>query len=144
MHQRLSCSRTLALTSSDISISSLSHGQGMLMVQPSLSMSKSGLARLWAHEALRVFHDRLVTHDDKMRCRTLLAEAAAKHLPNLVLEHGPLGITHHVCRLCQYTAYADKRAYVQGGVLLTCMGKNLCLLQCSCMSTAYSSTRQTY
>ena len=61
------------------------------MVQPSLSMSKSGLARLWAHEALRVFHDRLVTHDDKMRCRTLLAEAAAKHLPNLVLEQDLLG-----------------------------------------------------
>jgi dynein heavy chain len=39
--------------------------QGVLLVKPSESFDKSSLIRLWTHEALRVFGDRLVNDSDK-------------------------------------------------------------------------------
>lgn len=39
--------------------------QGMLMVTPSTCPDKEALARLWIHEACRVFADRLVSNEDR-------------------------------------------------------------------------------
>lgn len=39
--------------------------QGVLLCKPSESFSKSSLVRLWAHEALRVFGDRLIDDNDR-------------------------------------------------------------------------------
>lgn len=39
--------------------------QGVLLSKPSEAFNKTTLIRLWSHEALRVFGDRLVTEDDR-------------------------------------------------------------------------------
>lgn len=39
--------------------------QGLLMVTPSTCPDKEALARLWIHEACRVFADRLVSDEDR-------------------------------------------------------------------------------
>mmetsp|Transcript_2192 Transcript_2192/g.1966 ORF Transcript_2192/g.1966 Transcript_2192/m.1966 type:complete len:147 (+) Transcript_2192:1016-1456(+) len=45
--------------------------------------SVEGLVRLWAHEALRLFQDRLVTDDEKEWCEKAIDEVAYKNFPNL-------------------------------------------------------------
>ena len=54
------------------------------MATPDRFTRREALARLWAHESLRVFHDRLINAEDKDTLRKLLAAAAAAHLPNLL------------------------------------------------------------
>ncbi len=39
------------------------------------------LVRVWAHEALRLFHDRLTTEDEREWCQATLDEVAAVHFP---------------------------------------------------------------
>jgi dynein heavy chain len=39
--------------------------QGLLMVTPRLCSTAESMTRLWIHEAMRVFHDRLINIDDK-------------------------------------------------------------------------------
>jgi dynein heavy chain len=58
--------------------------QGILMATPGRIVRREALARLWAHESLRVFHDRLVSAEDKALLRGLLSAAAASHLPGLL------------------------------------------------------------
>jgi dynein heavy chain len=43
--------------------------------------NSSGLVRLWAHEAMRVFHDRLVSTDDRAWFCGALKQAVDKHWP---------------------------------------------------------------
>ncbi len=54
------------------------------MATPGRILRREALARLWAHESLRVFHDRLVSAEDKALLRDLLSTAAASHLPGLL------------------------------------------------------------
>lgn len=54
------------------------------MAAPSRLSRREALARLWAHESLRVFHDRLVCTEDKHALRKMLAATAAEHLPGLL------------------------------------------------------------
>lgn len=53
--------------------------QGMQSIGVPLQDSRS-LVRLWAHEALRVFHDRLVDDEDRDWFCGLLADMLPKHL----------------------------------------------------------------
>ncbi|GEQ70602.1 hypothetical protein JCM33374_g4280 [Metschnikowia sp. JCM 33374] len=48
--------------------------------------SLSELIRLWFHEGLRLFYDRLVTNDERVWCRDLFWNTAAKNFPNSNLE----------------------------------------------------------
>ena len=41
------------------------------------------MVRLWAHEALRLFHDRLIAEEDKAWCNALVDEIAVKHFPSI-------------------------------------------------------------
>lgn len=41
------------------------------------------IARLWAHEALRLFYDRLVKDEEKEWCEKLLDEVAFNCFPNI-------------------------------------------------------------
>lgn len=45
-------------------------------------LSVEGLIRIWAHEALRLFQDRLVTDEEKLWTDTNINEVAMKHFPN--------------------------------------------------------------
>lgn len=53
--------------------------QGVLQVKPESVADKDTVARLFYHEAQRVFHDRLINDEDKLYFNTILAEMAAKY-----------------------------------------------------------------
>lgn len=46
--------------------------QGILMATPATCNNKEALARLWLHEACRVFADRLVCEEDRRQLQKLL------------------------------------------------------------------------
>lgn len=52
--------------------------QGMTKAAGSVEDSHSGV-RLWAHEVLRVFYDRLIDEPDRLRVGRLLEELTEKH-----------------------------------------------------------------
>ena len=56
----------------------------MLMASAKQCNSKQALVRLWLHESLRVFYDRLVDDQDKSHLRSILLEVAAKNLSSAV------------------------------------------------------------
>ena len=58
--------------------------QGMLMVSPKHCSSKEALVRLWLHESMRVFHDRLIDDQDKSHFRNILMELVGKNLGSAV------------------------------------------------------------
>ena len=58
--------------------------QGMLMVSPKHCTTKQALVRLWLHETMRVFHDRLVDDQDKEHLRSILLELVGKNLGSAV------------------------------------------------------------
>ena len=52
-------------------------------LKPLESLSVEGLVRIWAHEALRLFHDRLVYDDERNWTETKVDEVAMKHFNNI-------------------------------------------------------------
>ena len=55
-------------------------------MEPLESMTLEELVRLWAHEALRLFRDRLITDAERLWCDTTLDETARFHFPSLVID----------------------------------------------------------
>ncbi len=53
--------------------------QGMLQVEPSTVRDADSVYELFYHETMRVFHDRLINHEDKDYFNGMLAELASKH-----------------------------------------------------------------
>ena len=53
--------------------------QGILQADVGVVREKRYIFRLFCHEALRVFHDRLINMDDKNYFYEMLAEMASKH-----------------------------------------------------------------
>ena len=54
-------------------------------IKPLETLSTEGLVRVWAHEALRLFQDRLVAEDEKSWTDELIDSVAAEHFPNASL-----------------------------------------------------------
>lgn len=52
-------------------------------IKPLESLSAEGLVRLWAHEALRLFQDRLVREDERIWTDENVDMVALKHFPNV-------------------------------------------------------------
>ncbi|KAG9288876.1 hypothetical protein G9A89_001252 [Geosiphon pyriformis] len=52
-------------------------------IKPLEALSLEGLVRIWAHEALRLFQDRLVTEEEKKWTDDNIDAIALKHFPNL-------------------------------------------------------------
>ncbi len=50
-------------------------------ISPLDSVSKEELVRIWAHEALRLFCDRLVDEDERVWCESSIDEIALHHFP---------------------------------------------------------------
>lgn len=48
--------------------------QGILMIKPARCTSADAMTRLWAHESMRVFHDRLINVEDKAWFKKLVLE----------------------------------------------------------------------
>ena len=53
--------------------------QGVLQADVGSVREQRHIFRLFCHESLRVFHDRLINNDDKVYFHTILSEMAAKH-----------------------------------------------------------------
>eukprot|EP00873_Tetraselmis_striata_P045243 jgi/Tetstr1/465507/TSEL_010176.t1 len=53
--------------------------QGILMLRPGDCGSKEMMTRLWAHESLRVYHDRLIDNADKTYFKGILVELIGKN-----------------------------------------------------------------
>ncbi|KAA0175572.1 hypothetical protein FNF27_02982 [Cafeteria roenbergensis] len=53
--------------------------QGLCMVRPAQVRDGPALVRLWAHESMRVFHDRLVTDSDRRWLQSLVSGAVNRH-----------------------------------------------------------------
>ena len=45
------------------------------MITPKCCTTKEAMVRLWVHESLRVFHDRLISVEDKAYFRSMLRHA---------------------------------------------------------------------
>ncbi|KAI9017153.1 dynein heavy chain [Gaertneriomyces semiglobifer] len=52
-------------------------------IKPVEDLPLEGLVRIWAHEALRLFQDRLVTPDERQWTDTMLDSVALKHFPGI-------------------------------------------------------------
>ncbi len=52
-------------------------------IRPLDSLSVEGLVRVWAHEALRLFHDRLVTDEERQWTNENVDSVALKHFPGI-------------------------------------------------------------
>ncbi|XP_066516038.1 dynein axonemal heavy chain 6 isoform X2 [Hoplias malabaricus] len=53
--------------------------QGMLQCEPGTVQGQNQVFRLFCHECQRVFHDRLINHEDKNYFNTMLSEMASKY-----------------------------------------------------------------
>ena len=51
-----------------------------------LRISKYELVRLWAHEGLRLFHDRLMSDDERAWCHSCIDEVAASHFQGVNID----------------------------------------------------------
>jgi dynein heavy chain 1 len=52
-------------------------------IKPVDTLNLEGLVRLWAHEALRLFHDRLVYDEERAWTNENIDEVALKHFPSI-------------------------------------------------------------
>lgn len=52
-------------------------------IRPLETLSLEGLVRIWAHEALRLFSDRLITDDERQWTEDTVDKVALEHFPNL-------------------------------------------------------------
>ena len=55
-------------------------------IKPLESLPVEGLVRIWAHEALRLFQDRLVDEDEKKWTDEVIDQTAVTHFPTIVQE----------------------------------------------------------
>ncbi|WVR09001.1 hypothetical protein IAU60_006061 [Kwoniella sp. DSM 27419] len=55
-------------------------------IKPLETLSLEGLVRVWAHEALRLFQDRLVDEDEKAWTDQTIDATAAAHFPSVAIE----------------------------------------------------------
>lgn len=55
-------------------------------MEPQEAMTVDELVRLWAHEALRLFHDRLVSDEEREWCNSQLDMTVSKYFPQCDLE----------------------------------------------------------
>lgn len=70
-------------------------------IKPLETLSVEGLVRIWAHEALRLFQDRLVLEDERNWTANLVRRVAMEHFPTINVEvalHGPILFSNWLSR----------------------------------------------
>ena len=76
--------------------------QGCLLVRPSEGFGREQLCRLWVHESLRVFGDRLTEDADREWC--------FEHCKSMVSEHFDVAVADTFAHLCDDPAEAKEEA----------------------------------
>ena len=61
--------------------------QGMYLAEKNFYESKEQIIKLWGHEILRVFHDRLITVEDQNKLKSILNEQLEQHFQMNYKEH---------------------------------------------------------
>ena len=56
--------------------------QGILLISSEQCKTKDVMTRLWVHESMRVFHDRLISVEDKTYYKNMVAQVVKKHFPD--------------------------------------------------------------
>jgi len=69
--------------------------QGVLMTKPISVPNPEVFAKLWMHECCRVFHDRLISKEDKLWFTKLIAELSMVYF-RVRLEHADVFETSHL------------------------------------------------
>lgn len=67
--------------------------QGMYLVEKNFYESKEQIIKLWGHEILRVFHDRLISVEDQTKLKSILNEQLELHFQMNYKEHCMTGET---------------------------------------------------
>ena len=63
---------------------------GVLQADPGIIRDSKQIFRLFCHESLRVFHDRLINHEDKNYYYGMLSEMANKHFGEVCFDFPPM------------------------------------------------------
>jgi len=71
--------------SSDVYLHIACVSTGLLQADPSIIRDNKQIFRLFCHEALRVFHDRLISLDDKNSFYVILSEMANRFFGEVVI-----------------------------------------------------------
>ena len=82
--------------------------------------SLDSLVRLWAHEGLRLFHDRLVTDQEKEWCVDLIDQVAVKYFPEIsknCLEK-PIYFSPYLSQRYVSVSPEDLKAYIEKRLLV--------------------------
>ena len=84
-------------------------------MEPLEAMTLEELVRLWAHEALRLFHDRLITPEEREWCDSMVDKVAQIHFPGVDVAfclQRPLLYSNWLNRTYQSTAREELRSFV--------------------------------
>ena len=84
-------------------------------MEPAESMTLEDLVRLWAHEALRLFHDRLISADEREWCDSMVDTVAQAHFPGIEIAQclrRPLLYSNWLNRTYQSTPREKLRSFV--------------------------------
>ena len=84
-------------------------------MEPLEAMTSEELVRLWAHEALRLFHDRLISVEERDWCDSMVDTVAQTHFPGVDIGsclQRPLLYSNWLNRTYQSTAREDLRDFV--------------------------------
>ena len=79
------------------------------------AMSLEELVRLWAHEALRLFHDRLISPEEREWCDSMIDTVAQTHFPGVEVSQclqRPLLYSNWLNRTYQSTPREELRTFV--------------------------------
>ena len=92
--------------------------QGILMVKPRKCSSQEVFTRLWVHECLRIFSDRLINEEDQAWFQKLMIELCSRHM-KLALTHEDL--------FAKPIVFADFLKPDAGEIHTTCTCAHLCM-----------------
>lgn len=78
--------------------------QGVLLSTPTSNEDPLSLKRLWVHEVLRVYYDRLVDQEDQTWIVTMLHQVVASHLEESMntMFSDLRTANKDVCKFCQF------------------------------------------
>ena len=92
-------------------------------IAPLEQLSQEGLIRIWAHEALRLFSDRLVTQEERDWTTSMVRETAVQHFPSANIDtalHGPILYSNWLSRHYVSVEQEQLREFVKARLRTFC------------------------
>ncbi|KPI38240.1 Dynein heavy chain, cytoplasmic [Cyphellophora attinorum] len=92
-------------------------------ISPLEQLSQEGLIRVWAHEALRLFSDRLVTQEERDWTSDMVRQTALEHFPSANIDsalHGPILFSNWLSRNYVSVEQEQLREFVKARLKTFC------------------------